>query len=95
MYVGVPTTTPLAVSSTSLASTALAIPKSISRTWRSPPSSMMFSGLTSRWITPAWWAADSAAAASSRMRRTSLMGSRFSLASSAFRLSPRMSGITM
>ena len=64
MYCGVPMMIPVVVSvalgSPSVAApTAFAIPKSMTRTRLSRPSSMMFSGLMSRWMTPASCGAES------------------------------------
>ena len=59
--------------------TARAMPKSASSAW--PPSSRMFSGLMSRWITPRPWAYCSASATSRVMRSASSRGSCFSRSS--------------
>ena len=94
MYWGVPITTPVPVIAWSeVASIAFAMPKSMRRTWRVFPSIIRFSGLMSRWTTPASCAAWSASAASRRIRRASGTAMRPSRASTVLSVSPRTSGI--
>ena len=94
MYAGVPNATPAEVSRGPLDAsvTALATPKSMTIACR--PDSITFSGLMSRWTTPARWAVASASAISPSSRTASGTGSSPPRVSRSRSVSPSTYGIT-
>jgi predicted nucleic acid-binding Zn ribbon protein len=90
MYAGVP---PKSSLPSRRASLVTAMPKSATY-GRSSPSSRMFSGLRSRWITPAPWAKSTARATVATMAATRQQGGAF-LPSHPASEPPSMYGMTM